>query len=337
MQALSFRKFLLALLLTGAGSAQAQDIQFSQFTSSPLWRNPSLMGHFKGELRASAIYRNQWATLGNAFQTISASVDYKQQIGQKNDFLSIGLQVLNDKAGVAALTTTNILPAIAYHKSLSDERNRYLTLGFMGGYVQRRFDVSKALTNAGFDGTPDEDFNNSSYHYWDGSVGLTYNSAYGNKADNNFYVGVAYHHFNKPKNTFFKSDTVVLQPRIALNAGINYAITDYSYISLEGDFYQQGSFEQVVFGGIYHTRFGGEFDYPEYTFGVGAYLRWNDAFIPVMKLDYKQMQLGLSYDANISQLKTATQGRGGFELSLGYRGFLSSYSLLKDLDLQPTF
>jgi len=28
------------------------------------------------------------------------------------------------------------------------------------------------------------------------------------------------------------------------------------------------------------------------------------------------MQLGLSYDINISSLKTATQSRGGFEISL---------------------
>lgn len=329
---------IFSCLCTGSISVvSGQDVQFSQFDAAPLWRNPALMGHFKGEIRAQSVYRSQWASLGDAFQTISASVDYKRQLGQRKDFLSVGLQLLNDKAGFASLTTTNILPAIAYHKSLNDERNRYLTLGFMGGYVQRRFDVSKARTNAGFDGTPDEDFNNNSYQYWDGSVGMVYNSAYGTSTDNNYYIGVAYHHFNKPKNTFFKSDTIVLQPRIALNVGVNYRITDYSYLSLQGDFFRQGSFEQFVFGGIYHTRFGTEFDNPEYTFGVGAYIRWNDAFIPVVKLDYKQMLIGLSYDANISPLKTATQGRGGFELSLGYKGFLSEFSLMKDLELQPTF
>jgi len=69
----------------------------------------------------------------------------------------------------------------------------------------------------------------------------------------------------------------------------------------------------------------------------GGYLRWKDAFIPVVKIDYDPFSLGFSYDANISQLKAASQSRGGFELSLTYAGFLDRGNTTKDAVLCPRF
>jgi hypothetical protein len=45
------------------------------------------------------------------------------------------------------------------------------------------------------------------------------------------------------------------------------------------------------------------------------------------------LSVALSYDVNVSQLKTASMGRGGFEISLCYIGFLhrdnsSEYKML---------
>ena len=54
----------------------------------------------------------------------------------------------------------------------------------------------------------------------------------------------------------------------------------------------------------------------------GAYLRWNDAFIPTVKLDYRPFSIALSYDVNISKLKMSSHGRGGSEISVSYVGFL---------------
>ena len=78
--------------------------------------------------------------------------EYKLPFG-KDDYLTIGGQILYDKAGSAVLTATHVPPTINYHKSLSSEKNRYISLGFMGGLVQRRVDQSKMTTNSQFDGT----------------------------------------------------------------------------------------------------------------------------------------------------------------------------------------
>ena len=51
---------------------------------------------------------------------------------------------------------------------------------------------------------------------------------------------------------------------------------------------------------------------------VGTHLRAGDAFIPSVQLEIAEYTFGVSYDMNVSGLKTATAGKGGFEISLRY-------------------
>jgi hypothetical protein len=76
---------------------------------------------------------------------------------------------------------------------------------------------------------------------------------------------------------------------------------------------------------------------PSYTLHAGAFLRWRDALIPVLKIDYNPLSVAISYDVNVSQLKTGSQGRGGFELSVSYVGFLDRYNSSKNKVLCPRF
>jgi hypothetical protein len=73
---------------------------------------------------------------------------------------------------------------------------------------------------------------------------------------------------------------------------------------------------------MYGVKIGPDWERPDYVLHGGAFLRLNDAIIPTIKLDYNPFSIGLTYDVNISQLKTSSYGRGGFELSLTYVGFL---------------
>src|ERR1051325_7301529 len=121
----------------------SQDIHFSQFFETPLLRNPSLTGIYNGDIRIQGVYRNQWNNVTNAYKTASVNAEYKTPVGRGNDFVTTGLEIFYDRAGTIGWTSTYVLPALNYHKSLSDEKNSYLSLGFMGGFVQRRFDRSK--------------------------------------------------------------------------------------------------------------------------------------------------------------------------------------------------
>lgn len=300
----------------------AQDIHFSQFFEAPLWRNPSLAGIFTGDVRVQAVYRDQWNSVTNAYKTGSLNAEYKVPIGKGNDFVTTGLQVLYDKAGTIGWTSTHVLPALNYHKSLSTDQNRYLSLGFMGGWVQRRFDPSKVTTNSQYDNAGiGENFSNPQYNYLDGSVGMSYNSNLNSNPNNNFFIGAAYHHFNRPNNSFYRNANIELEPKWVFSGGIKLGVSENAYLTIQADKSMQGSFSETVAGVMCGLKLGDP-DNPDYTIHAGGFLRWNDAMIPVVKLDYTPFSVALSYDVNISKLKPSSYGRGGVELSVSYTGFL---------------
>jgi type IX secretion system PorP/SprF family membrane protein len=205
---------------------------------------------------------------------------------------------------------------------LGTEKNRYLSLGFMGGPVQRRLDISKMTTNSQYDGMGlGENFPSPQYTYFDGSVGMSFNTQLNDNIDNNMFAGLAYHHFTHPKNSFYRNSNIVLDPKWVSSVGVKFSVTPASYITLQGDYSMQGKFKEVVAGALYGLKLNEEIDNPLYTIHGGAFLRLNDAFIPVIKLDYRPFSFALSYDVNISKLKTSSYGRGGFELSVSYVGF----------------
>ena len=329
---------IACILLTHADCGFSQDIHFSQFFEAPLLRNPSLAGIYTGDLRIQAVYRDQWNSVTNAYKTGSLNGEYKMPIGKGDDFMTIGMQILFDRAGTIGWTSIHALPAINYHKSLSTDHNSYLSLGFMGGIVQRSFDVSKITTNSQYDGTGiGENLGNTQYTYLDGSVGMSYNSSLGDNSDNNFFIGAAYHHFNRPNNSFYRDPNIELQPKWVFSGGLRFNAGDYAFITLQADHSRQGAFSETIGGATYGLKIGPNPDQPDYVLHAGSYLRWNDAFVPVVKLDYLPFSFALSYDVNISKLKPSSYGRGGFEFSLSYIGFLNRERSTLNSTLCPRF
>lgn len=313
---------MLFFLVAGSSHAAAQDIHFSQFFEAPLLRNPSLAGIFTGDIRVQAVYRDQWNSVTTAYKTASLNAEYKLPIGKGNDFITPGIQILYDRAGTVSWVSTHILPALNFHKSLSDTRNSYLSLGIMGGPVQRMFDRSKMTTNTTFDnGTDGETFIEPKTTYIDGAIGMSYNSQLNENPENNFFIGLAYHHFHRPKNAFYRNASSVLEPKWVGSAGVRFAVTPNSYITFQGDYSQQGAYKEIIAGGLYGIRIGPDWDKPIYTLHGGAFFRLNDAIIPVIKVDYAPFSFSLSYDVNISPLTSSSYGRGGFELGLSFVGF----------------
>jgi len=316
--------FLLPATLT-----RAQDIHFSQFYEAPLLRNPALAGVFTGDYRISTIFRDQWNSFNNAYRTGSLSGEYKWAIGHANDYLTTGLEVLYDKAGTAALTTTEIMPALNYHKSLSATKPMYLAVGFMGGVVQKMLDMSKVTTNSQYNGTAydpalptGETIVTPNVHYLDGALGISFNTAFGRDYKNTLYLGAAYFHLNRPRNSFYQNPTIELDPKVVISAGVHTIINDYLGFTIEADHSQQGSAHETIGGVMLTYKLGDDPDNANYTFSLGSYLRWGDAIIPVVRMQSGAFTAGLSYDVNISTLGTVSQGRGGFELSLSYIGLL---------------
>jgi len=328
-------------LVAVVNTLQAQDLHFSQFFETPLLRNPSLAGIFTGDIRVQGVYRDQWNSFTKAYRTGSLNAEVKMPVG--NDYITTGLQMLYDKAGTVGLTTSQFLPALNYHKSLSNDKVSFLSVGFMGGLIHKSLDVTKMTTNNQYNGgwnatgATGETFAVPNFSTWDASVGMSYNTAFGQNGANSLYVGAAYHHLNKPSNSFYRDATTQLNPKYVFSAGVKWVIDDYSYFTMQADHSQQGAQKETVAGGMYSYNTGQFVDDARCIVSVGGYLRWKDAFIPVVKVDMRSLAVALSYDVNVSQLRTASQGRGGFELSLSYIGFLNRDNGARDQVMCPRF
>lgn len=315
--------FLLLFVLPLALGSTAQDLHFSQFFEAPLYRNPALAGLVHGDVRVQTVYRSQWNSIANAYKTTSLNAEYKLPVAG-DDYLTLGMQVFHDKAGTTNLTTTHVLPAVNYHKSLSTEKNIYLSLGFMGGYVQRRIDRSKMTTNNTYEGGGDGETSllQSNYGYWDGSAGVSLNTQLNDNPENNLVLGAAYHHFTRPKNSFFNDAAVAVQPKLVLSADAKLALGEQGIATLYNDFVKQGKYTEMMSGLLLGLKVGPYTETPDVVVKAGSFYRWGDALIPVVQMDYRPFSVSLSYDVNLSNLAKTSYGRGGYELSVTYAGFL---------------
>jgi type IX secretion system PorP/SprF family membrane protein len=318
---------LIACSLQLTALLHAQDLHFSQFFETPMLRNPSLAGIFNGDIRVQGVYRDQWNSVTTGYRTGSLNSEYKIPVGQADDYMTLGLQLFYDRAGTVSYTNTQVLPALNYHKSLSTEKNMYLSLGFMGGWVQHRIDLSRVTTNSVYEGMGiNESITDPSYTYVDGSVGLSFNSTFGNNPDNNFIIGAAYHHFNRPRTSFYRNKNIELNPKWVYSGSLKFGAGDFAYVTVEADYSKQGPFTEIVYGAMYGLKIGPYPDEPDYVIHAGTFMRWNDALIPVIKLDYSPFSVSFSYDANISKLKPSSHGRGGFEMSVSFIKKLDRYN-----------
>ena len=325
------KKILLFVLTTFCVCADlfAQDFTFSQFYEQPLLRNPALAGLFTGDLRVSMAYRDQWGSVTVPFRTTSLSIEHKIPVGDSHDVVTIGSQMSMDAAGDIRLKRTQFLPAVNFHKSLNEERDTYLSLAFMGGPVSSQFDASQLKLGDQFVGgsydpgnSTSQPVTNSSYSYWDLSTGLCFSTVFENNTK--FYIAAGLAHFTKPTIRSLTTTTAeFLAPKLSLNVGANAPIGDKGHFISFVDYYSQNGNHQLL-GGVLFGLDVSEYDPEEGSaaFYLGTFMRWNDAVIPVVKLDFNHMSLGVSYDVNISKLRTVSNWRGGLELTLAYKGFL---------------
>lgn len=320
------RKIFIAItIFLCAFAVHAQDPHFSQFFASPLTLNPALTGKFDGTLRAAGNYRNQWPAFNNVYTTSTLSVDFSilNKIIPENDTWGVGIIALTDKAAGGVLTNNYIGISTAYHKALNEDGFSQIGIGFQGMYGQKRLDWSKLyfsdqLTPFGFDLTvPSADIatlTNTNISYLDVNAGIIYTVSTSNK--NNFYLGASMYHINRPKESF-KGGSWNVAARTTISAGGYFPVGDNLTLHTSGIYQIQGKATETTLGGAVAYALNNDERSPTNIYG-GLWMRWNDALIPYLGLEFSNMRIGASYDVNISSLKSGSQSRGGMELSLIY-------------------
>jgi type IX secretion system PorP/SprF family membrane protein len=325
----SCRLPLLILLLALATVTRAQDPGFSQFFASPLTLNPALTGKFNGVLRVAGNYRNQWPSINNAFITSTVSLDapiLRNKLPD-NDVWGIGLMAMTDKTASGILTSNFLSLSTSYHKALDEDGLHSIGVGFQGTYANKSLDGTRLTFEDGLqlDGTwlrsPTEAINSEyvSVHYFDMNLGVLYNAS--TNGNNNYYFGASAYHLNHPKESFLGVDTINVPTRYTGHFGGYFPVTgSASTIYLSGLYNYQAGAHEFVLGGAWEITADDDPTSPT-NFYAGLWGRFSnvtDAIIPYVGLDWGNFNLGVTYDVNVSALQTASQARGGIEISLIY-------------------
>jgi len=307
-----------------------QDINFSQFYELPLLRNPGLAGIFWGDFRLTSSYKNQWESVSVPFRTMALGAEYKLPQNENVETSKvIGLQITNDIAGDGRFSRTQIFPAGNIQVPLNFGNQTFLSLGFMGGPVQQKFDPEKMTFNDQFvngsysvTNPTSQVFNRTNLTYFDLAAGLSLSGLMGEQAK--YYFGIGGFHLNSPKVAFMKQNDVKLNRKYVVNMGLYAPVGNNNNFIIYADYFMQGNYNLAQGGFLYNYNLGGGGEeYNNTSITSGIFYRWADALVPVLKLDKDKLGIGMSYDINISKLKTASETRGGFEVTLSYKNLIS--------------
>jgi type IX secretion system PorP/SprF family membrane protein len=305
-----------------AAEVQAQDPHFSQFFASPLTLNPAFTGKFDGQWRLAANHRNQWPSIPKAYVTSSASFDLpilKNKI-TPGDVFGVGISGLSDASANNILKLNYGSISLSYHKALDENGYHTIGAGFQGTYSSVSLDVSKLifedmLTQNGFTGTTSDIITNgNNQSYAELNAGLLYSGS--SDGNNNFYLGASMYHINRPK-VGFKDKNWYLSGRVTLHAGGSLPVSDMLFIHASAIHQIQANAHETIVGAALNANLNNNEVNPTGIY-FGSWMRFNDALIPYAGLEFGGLRIGASYDINISNLKAATNSRGGMEVSLIY-------------------
>ena len=328
------RLSLLVCMFSVTRNAVAQDVHLSQFYMAPLMQNPALAGA-NHDLQAVINYKQQWKSITNPYTTMAASLDLR--LGKKkvkNGFWAIGINFFNDKAGSSQVGLTQGNLTAAYQVKLNEYHK--LGVGFQGGFSQWTSNYTNLQWGNQYDGSAynaslssGEAAAGSSFIYGDIGAGInwTYNNRTGTKMvtdnhDQRFNLGVAFFHVNRPGYSSMGGPDK-LYMKYVINGQALFSVPNSKLAFAPGFFYAaQGPARELYAGTLIRYSLKQESKYTKFEKGaavsLGAFLRAKDAVVASFLIEFAQYAVGLSYDINTSGLKSATAGRGGFELAIRF-------------------
>jgi type IX secretion system PorP/SprF family membrane protein len=344
---MNIKSKLLVLSLIITSGLAAQDLHFSQFMNSPLSTNPANTGFIpEADFRIGGTYRRQYAAIiDQPYKTSSLFFDAQLMRDKfENGWLGVGSLLLTDVAGPGSLRSTKAYGSIAYHQTLG--YGSLLSVGFNGGFVQKRIDPTKFTWDDQWNGKffdaaqpTGEVLATNNINYFDLQAGLNY--AYFPTTSTYVNAGFSIHHINRPAESFFattagKSFVTRLAPRYIAFANGIFKVSDRVIAQPSAYFTKQATASELVVGSNFRYNLAQEYDATEKEFIVGLYYRYKDAIVPTIGFRLKNLQITFSYDATASGLTPFNRARGAEELNIIHNGFYK-YTDIEDRKLNcPT-
>lgn len=327
--------------------AFSQDRNFTQFYASPLTLNPAFTGAFEGRHRVALNYRNQWSSvLPDPFTTVGVSFDTNFQpfkIQTVPNKIGVGMTFYSDKVGPGEFSTNTIAFSGAFHKALDPDGTHYLSGGFQFGINQKSLIYNNLSFNDQFNGSTGyvlatgEELPSNSMAFGDLSAGLQWSIS--PKRRTLITAGIAFQHLTRPDISFYQEseDIVINSPlytRISGNIGLQLPISNKTSLQPRAIIYLQGPHLEINAGANLSISIS---DYNDKNIILGGWVRPVsdvengidiDAFVVLVGFQLTGLQFGVSYDVNVSNLSSATGGRGALELSMMYIGNYENESVI---------
>lgn len=322
IQSLTF--IAIIILLVSTIKLSAQDIHFSQYYASPLTLNPANTGDYDGDWRVMNSYRNQWKVISIPYLTNAFAFDKQFYIFSER--FSAGFMYLYDQSGSIGFSANKLFLSLAYSKQIAFNN---ISFGIQGGLVRKAF-YTKGITfpsqftweTGGYDPSL---YNNEpdltdKIVYFDLNLGLKWSKKFNNIKPN---AGIAFYHLNFPNESFGDSYENRLPMRTVVHGGAEIKLNNSYYIEPNIIYMYHKKAFNFIPGLNLGVRPGGGKQKVKSVY-TGIYYRGGfkqaDAMIAVFGVKYQQLNIGLSYDINISNLQVITNKRGAFEISVIYTG-----------------
>jgi len=343
--------FCVLLTTLSIAPLQAQDQHFSQFYAAPLTFNPALTGAFNGRYRLGIIYRDQWRrVLDYPNVSYAGSVDMRFGLSSRRkrvlDAFGAGVVFYSDKFSGLGFSTNQISLSGAFHKSLSNKADQFLSLGFQVGIAQRNVNYENItfedqFSGDGFGDPTAEMLPENNFSYGDLSVGLNYTRA--PEGQTAIFAGAAIHHIMEPQVSFYfdpdeddpdlNGDNRLLRKYTA-HLTLQIPLSESIQLLPRGLFYLQGP--HMAFTGGANFRFVVN-DVSGIALHVGAALRpvrdidssfQLESAIGMVGVEFQNFLFGFSYDANLDDLTATGNRRTAFEISIAYLGDYDTETVL---------
>lgn len=301
------RLLSLGALILLSTKLQAQDPQFTQFYSAPLYISPSMAGGTPGG-RAVLNFRDQWPSIPNAFITTAASVDYSIYAY----YSGVGLSVLHDQAGTGQLARSQVALSYAY---FPPKINRYWQIrpGLQIKYGRSSLNYSKlTFVDQLYTGSASsiEELTIKPANYIDAAASLL---AFSERN----WVGITVDHLTQPNQSVLEEGESIIPLTTRVYGGTRFSTNNrfgrYDEESLVIAFHYkaQGKYDQFDLGAYFYKRpiiigmwYRG---LPGLKQPPGGYLNHD---MLALLIGYKNdfFHIGYSYDFTMSKLVNSSGG-----------------------------
>lgn len=299
-------------------TAMAQDIHWTQFNDNPVFLNPGYSGHFNGDYRFIANYRDQWRSVTAPFNTISFSGDAHLN---RNKAFGYGLLFFHDVAGDGKFRTIELQGSISYLFKLTKDSTQSIRPGLTIGMNHRQFNFDQfyfdnQYNGVSYDPSLSTGENYSSDRKTNFSLGSGIVYQYYKNERFQFTGGFAAFNLNKPNQGFY--GTVIQRDIRYVFSGRGLVKINYDWDLVPGlNLSFQGKYRDLMLGSsVKYTLINRMGTYR--ALYAGLWYRNMDAFNISAGFDYQAWFVGVSYDINFSKLVPASRTQGAFELAVRY-------------------